>query len=115
MEEKIFKSISDIPPVATAHNQGKKFVFLANEDTATKITQFAVGEFMPGEECEEHIHKTMEECFYFLSGEGIYTIDGVNYPLKEGVFLRIPAGKPHNLVAIGTEKLRFVYYGVATE
>jgi quercetin dioxygenase-like cupin family protein len=89
-------------------------VFLSNGDTATNLTQFAYGRFMPGEVCEEHVHPTMEEYFYFLQGTGTYTVDGNTYTLEPGVFLRIPAGVPHMLQAGGNESLEFVYFGVAT-
>jgi len=115
MEQKIFEKLSNIIPVPTAHDEGLKYVFLKNEDTPTKLTQFAYGEFKPGEKCEMHLHKTMEECFYFLSGEGEYSINGNTYKLEAGVFLRIPAQAPHELRALGDEPLKFVYFGIATE
>lgn len=115
MENKIFANLADIVPISTAHNEGLKYVFLKNEDTPTKLTQFAMGEFQPGEKCEMHTHKTMEECFFFLSGEGVYVVDGIEHKLGAGVFLRIPATIPHELRALGTSPLKFVYFGIATD
>ena len=114
LNQKVFQSLDAIEPVSTAHNQGKKFVFLKNEDTPTPITQFAYGKFLPGEACEAHLHPTMEECFYFIDGEGEYVINEVVYIIKPNCFLRIPANTLHALKATGTKPLIFVYYGVAT-
>ena len=114
MQQKIFERLADIKGVVTAHNTGEKRVFLNNTDTPTSLTQFAYGKFMPCEVCEEHVHPTMEEYFYFLQGTGTYTVGGNTYPLEPGVFLRIPAGVPHMLRAEGSEALEFVYFGVAT-
>jgi oxalate decarboxylase/phosphoglucose isomerase-like protein (cupin superfamily) len=77
LSQKVFQWLDDITPVATAHSQGEKFVFLKQEDTATAITQFAFGKFLPGEECTQHLHPTVEECFYFIDGEGEYTLNDV--------------------------------------
>ena len=115
MEQKICQRLADILPVSTVHATGQKFVFLKSGDSETALTQFAYGKFVPGEICEEHLHPTMEECFYFLKGTGIYTISGTVYPLEPGVFLRMLAGALHQLEATGNEDLEFVYFGVATE
>lgn len=112
--EKILQLLDDITPVATAHDQGEKRVFLNNSDTNTALTQFAYGKFEPGETCSKHSHPTMEEIFYFLKGEGTYIIGDKEYELKPGTFLRIPAGVEHELKATGNEKLEFVYFGIAT-
>lgn len=101
-------------PVGTTHNQGEKFVFLKNEDTPTAITQFAFGKFLPGEECALHLHPTMEECFYFVDGEGEYVVNDVTYHIRPQSFLRIPANTVHALKATGNQPLIFVYFGVAT-
>ena len=111
--EKIFAELKNIDPVVTAHQRGSKFVFLKNEDTNSAITQFALGELAPGESTGAHAHKTMEECFYFLSGEGVFVIGGIEYTVGKGSFTRVPAGVSHTLSAKGEEKLSFVYYGVA--
>ena len=100
-------------PVTIAHGEGEKFVFLKQEDTTTAITQFAFGKFLPGEECALHLHPTMEECFYFIDGEGEYTVNDVVYMIRPKCFLRIPVNTMHALKATGDQPLTFVYFGVA--
>lgn len=106
--------LSNLASESTAHLQGAKKIFLRNADTPTSLTQVAYGTFQSGDFCEMHSHATMEEVFFFLSGKGIYTVDNQQIPLESGVFVRIPAGVPHRLEALGDEPLNYVYFGVAT-
>ena len=113
--ERITASLSHLERELTAHAQGTKQVFLRNSDTPTSLTQVAYGTFAPTDYCELHTHPTMEECFFFIKGTGIYTVDNQRIDLQSGVFVRIPAGVPHRLEATGTEPLEYVYFGVATD
>jgi len=113
LNQKIYQSLDDITPLVTAHGAGEKFVFLNQQDTQTAITQFAYGKLMPGEDVVQHLHPTMEECFYFIEGKGEYLINNITYAIKPGMFFRIPANTLHSLNATGTQPLTFVYFGVA--
>ncbi|GAB3023977.1 cupin domain-containing protein [Spirosoma pulveris] len=112
--ERITASLLHLERELTAHAQGAKQVFLRNADTPTNVTQVAYGIFTKADYCELHTHATMEECFFFLKGEGIYVVDDQTIPLNHGVFVRIPAGVPHRLEATGNDPLEYVYFGVAT-
>ncbi len=113
MSKKIHQSLSDIQSVSTTHNQGEKFVFLSAQDSETAITQFAFGRLSSGEYVEEHLHPTMEECFYFIEGEGEYIIGEKKYIIRPKDFFRIPANTKHALKVTSGESLTFVYFGVA--
>ena len=106
--------LNDILPVANPHGQGEKFVFLMQQDTQTALTQFAYGKLIPGEDVQQHLHPTMEECFYFISGEGEYKINNIVYSIKPNSFFRIPTNTLHGLKATGKQPLTFVYFGIAT-
>ena len=108
------KYLSDISPETTNHGSGLKYVFLSNEAMNSPLTQIAYGQFQSGERCEEHVHATMDECFFFLKGRGNYLVGDVNVELLPNTFLRIPAGTKHSLVAGKEGPLEFVYWGVAT-
>jgi mannose-6-phosphate isomerase-like protein (cupin superfamily) len=112
--ERITASLLHLEPESTAHAQGSKQVFLRNADTPTSLTQMAYGQFAPTDYCELHAHPTMEECFFFLKGTGIYTVGNQDIPLQNGVFVRIPAGVMHRLETTGSEPLEYVYFGIAT-
>src|SRR4051812_28872391 len=110
----IFKKLSELEPVNTAHNVGQKFVFLKGEDTPTAVTQVAYGTMEPSEIVELHTHPTMEEYFYFVEGAATYTIAGQLYPCTAGTFIRIPANTLHGL-STSESPAAFFYFGVAVE
>ena len=89
-------------------------MFLSNEDTPTKLTQFAYSKLQPKEICGLHTHPTMEECFYFLSGTAKYFVGEKVYDVQKGSFLRIPANTYHELRNNDNE-LEILYFGIATE
>lgn len=113
--EKLLKNLADLDGRPTAHGSGVKKVFRSNGEMPSNLTQVAFGSFNKGEKCEEHIHPTMDEYFFFLRGEGVYTIAEKDYELKANIFLEIPAGAPHSLKATSDTPLEFVYWGVARE
>ncbi len=115
MKQKLCQSLNEITPVVTAHEQGEKFIFLSADDTQTAITQLAYGKLLPGESIGEHLHATMEECFYFISGQGEFVISNISYNINPGTFFRIPAATTHSLKASGSAPLTFVYFGVAIQ
>jgi len=43
-------------------------------------------------------HKVAEEYYYVLSGSGVAILNGVEYELKTGDFLRLPPGTTHGFV-----------------
>ena len=112
--EIITASLQTLTGEVTAHRQGCKQVFLRQTDTQTSLTQVAYGSFGAADYCELHRHATMEEVFFFLSGQGAYTVGSETIPLESGVFVRIPAGVSHRLEAHGDTPLTYVYFGVAT-
>lgn len=44
-------------------------------------------------------HGLAEEYYYVLAGDGIAILDGKEYPVKTGDFLRLPPGTRHGFVA----------------
>ena len=106
--------MSEVEAVNTAHSVGIKKVLLRNGQSNSDLTQVAYGSMAPGEQVGVHKHPTMEECFFFLEGKGIYEVDGESIALEKGTFVRIPANTDHAMKCTGTEKLEFFYFGVAT-
>ncbi|WP_128547760.1 cupin domain-containing protein [Larkinella soli] len=111
--DRITASLSHLERELTAHAQGTKQVFLRPGDSLSGLTQFAYGVFMRTDHCERHVHPTMEECFFFLKGDGRFEIGEQHIPLGKGVFVRVPAGAAHRLVATGEEPLEYIYFGIA--
>lgn len=96
----MLKSLSDILPEPTAHGVGQKHVLLCQAETDTNLTQIAVTTLQAGEAAEEHSHPTMEECFFFLSGEAKLTIEGKTVTCHEGDFVQVKCGERHRLEAV---------------
>ena len=114
MVDIIIKKLSELEGTGTAHQVGKKYVFLKGDETPTPVTQVAYGTLEPGEVVELHVHPTMEEYFYFVEGAATYTIDGQLYPCEAGTFIRIPANTLHGL-RTDSSAAAFFYFGVAVE
>ena len=55
----------------------------------------------PHERTAISYHKVAEEYYYVLSGSGVALLDGVEYPLAVGDFLRLPPGTTHGFVTKG--------------
>lgn len=51
--------------------------------------------YAPGQSTPEHIHKDMDEVFYVVEGEGILTINGEEFTLKEKDIILSPRGEGH--------------------
>lgn len=93
--EALFRHICDLKPVATSHGVGEKRVIATQETVGKPITQIARTKLQAGEKVEEHAHLTMDEHFFFLSGECVVVLDGVDYVCKADDYLFVPAGCQH--------------------
>lgn len=93
-------NIKDILPQPTTHGVGQKHVLLNQAETETDLTQIAVTTLQAGEAAEEHSHPTMEECFFFFSGEAKLTIEGNTATCHEGDFVQVKCGERHRLEAV---------------
>ncbi len=52
----------------------------------------------PNEETSESYHKLAEEIYYVVAGKGTALLDGEEFPLETGDFLRLPPGTRHRFV-----------------
>lgn len=52
-----------------------------------------------GERTGVSYHRAAEEFYYVLAGGGVAILDGGEYPLRPGDFLRLPPGTTHGFVA----------------
>lgn len=104
-------SLAHLQEVLTSHGTGSKKVFLSSEQLDNALTQIAFGELAAGEIVMSHVHQSMDEYFYFISGKGTYIVNGERLPLVPNVLVQIVHGLEHSLMA--EEDLTFVYWGVA--
>ena len=71
---------------------GKVFVGQALQTTGS---EFSFQTLVPGQDSGFlHTHKTHEELYFILKGEGEYQVDGEVFPVTEGSIIRVaPEGK----------------------
>ena len=108
-------NLNDLPTEKINHGEGKKCVFINNNDTQTSLTQFAWSKFKSNQSCKTHSHPTMDEYFFVLKRFGIYIINDIKIKIKQGDFIRIPANTTHKLYLENNQKnLELIYFGIAT-
>lgn len=93
--EALLHHISDIETVSTSHGVGEKRVIATQETVGKPVTQIARTKLYEGEKVEEHVHPTMDEHFFFLSGECVVILDGKDKVCKADDYLFVPAGCKH--------------------
>lgn len=62
----------------------------------------------PGDTTATHIHKTVEEIYYILDGEGIMWQDGKERSVRPGDAIANPPGVPHRITNTGDSPLVFL-------
>lgn len=107
----IIRKINEVPATPTAHGIGLKQVLLASTETSSAVTQIARTTLREGEEVELHVHQTMDEHYYFLSGKGVMVVDDEAVMCAEGVYMLVPQGARHALKA--ETEMTFITIGVA--
>ncbi len=68
----------------------------------------ALAEVAPGAVTNPHCHRTSEEVYYALSGEGELTLAGETTPLRPGQAVLIRAGQGHSVRCVSAEPLRLL-------
>jgi len=79
-------------PMGPVTIQGKVFVGQAVGATGSELSFQTL---VPGQDSGFlHTHKTHEELYIILKGEGLYQVDGEQFPVSEGTIVRVaPNGK----------------------
>jgi len=68
--------------------------------------EFSFQVFAPGQETGFiHTHKTHEELYFFLSGNGEFQVDGKVFPISEGSVVRVAPNGRRSVRNNGTEPL----------
>jgi quercetin dioxygenase-like cupin family protein len=69
---------------------------------------FAVVQFMPGQDFRAHYHEIMEENFYILEGTVAIVVDGVRHDLSPGQFIHIEPQEVHYVINTSSSAVRMV-------
>jgi len=65
--------------------------------------------FLPGETLGRHMHRQVEETFYFYSGTGVMVVEGLEYDIRPGEAFRIEPEEVHDIVNTGSEPLEGIF------
>ena len=90
------------------HGRIKWRTLISNEYTPTAALTAGVAEILPGDQLKDHRHAP-PELYYFLSGEGVASIEGVEYPVKVDTTVFIPGNATHGIRNTGQTTLRLFY------
>lgn len=69
---------------------------------------FALVQFMPGDDFEAHYHNVMEENFYILEGEVDIVVDGKVNHMKSGDFIHIEPLEIHYCINVSDKPVKMV-------
>jgi len=69
---------------------------------------FAVVQFMPGQDFQAHYHEVMEENFYILEGTVTIYVNGTPHDLTQGQFIHIEPGEAHYVANRSSSVVRMV-------
>lgn len=68
---------------------------------------FYVSSYAPKAYAEEHLHEQSEEVFYFISGDGLFVLDGTRHAVSPGSIVFVPPKTRHAIFNTGFEQLVF--------
>ena len=90
-------------PMGAVTIQGKVF---AGQAVGATGSEFSFQTFVPGQGSSFlHTHKTHEELYIILKGEGQYQVDGEIFPVSEGTIIRVAPDGKRALRNTGSENL----------
>lgn len=69
---------------------------------------FAVVQFMPGQDFQAHYHNVMEENFYILEGTATIVVDGTPHDLKPGQLIHIEPGEVHYVINRSSSVIKMI-------
>jgi len=69
---------------------------------------FALVQFMPGQDFRAHYHEVMEENFYILEGTVTIVVDGTPHTLNPGQFIHIEPNEVHYVINKSSSVVRMV-------
>jgi quercetin dioxygenase-like cupin family protein len=69
---------------------------------------FALVQFMPGQDFRAHYHKVMEENFYILEGTVLIVVNNAAHTLSAGQFIHIEPYEVHYVINKSSSLVRMV-------
>jgi len=69
---------------------------------------FALVQFMPGQDFQAHYHEVMEENFFILEGNITIVVSGTPYDLKPGQLIHIEPKEIHYVINRSDTKVKMI-------
>ena len=69
---------------------------------------FALVQFMPGQDFQAHYHEVMEENFFILEGTVTIVVNGTPHDLNPGQFIHIEPGETHYVINRSSSVVRMI-------
>lgn len=82
-------------------------LLVTREVCGAQTMDFFLSSYAPKACAEEHVHTISEEIFYFISGEGIFVLDGQRHVVARGSVVFVPPNTKHAIFNTGFEHLVF--------
>ena len=90
-------------PMGEMTLRGKVF---GGQAVGATASEFSFQTLVPGQDSGFlHTHKTHEELYFILRGEGLYQVDGEIFPVGEGSVIRVSPNGKRALKNTGSENL----------
>jgi mannose-6-phosphate isomerase-like protein (cupin superfamily) len=86
---------------------GSEVYFVVSHATQASLVEVVL---RPGGVSRPVRHRTVEEIWYFLAGEGEVWVADRTFSVKAGATVVIPGGMPFQFRCIGSEPLRFLCF-----
>ncbi|MBD2102256.1 cupin domain-containing protein [Leptolyngbya sp. FACHB-261] len=106
--------LAEVAPVPVTHDpQLLKRVLLKDSDTQSNLKMLNHTAMAVGESFRSHSHPTMEEVFYFLEGQGHFSLADQTLKVGPGDCVYVPCATSHACINVGDQPLVFLSFGVA--
>lgn len=69
---------------------------------------FAIVQFLPGQDFKAHYHNVMEENFFILEGTVDIIVDGTAYHLSPGQLIHIEPNETHYVINNGSTTVKMI-------
>ena len=69
---------------------------------------FALVQFMPGQDFQAHYHEIMEENFFILEGSVTIVVEGIPHELKPGQLIHIEPKETHYVINRSSSVVRMI-------
>jgi mannose-6-phosphate isomerase-like protein (cupin superfamily) len=83
-------------------------LLVTEENCGSRNIDFFISSYAPKAFVASHHHEESEEVFYFLSGTGIFELDGVRHRVDPHTAIYVPPKTTHAIYNTGFDNLVFV-------